>query len=142
MVSPTHLKKYIIFIETQNGFKFSPIFGVNILTNIGVATTPGSAGSELSARPFKAIIPLNYGFLAPVRQVANLPWRFQPGEKKVDEKIPGWHPVISHTIHGIGIFTYIWLIFLVKCRGIYHTWMIWVLSDDDCGVQSPPQHSI
>ena len=24
-----------------------------------------------------------------------------------------------------GIFTYIWLIFYGKCRGIYHTWMVW-----------------
>ena len=24
-----------------------------------------------------------------------------------------------------GIFTYIWLIFIGKCRQIYHTWMVW-----------------
>ena len=34
----------------------------------------------------------------------------------------------THTIHGTGIFTYIWLFLMVrygKCRYIYHTWMLW-----------------
>ena len=31
----------------------------------------------------------------------------------------------THTIHGTGIYTYIWLNFYGECRQIYHTWMIW-----------------
>ena len=31
----------------------------------------------------------------------------------------------THTIHGTGRFTYIWLMFYGKCREIHHTWMLW-----------------
>ena len=35
----------------------------------------------------------------------------------------------THTIHGTGIFTYVWLIFYGKCRQIHHTWMLWDSND-------------
>ena len=31
----------------------------------------------------------------------------------------------THRIHGTGIFTYIWLIFMVNVGIIYYTWMLW-----------------
>ena len=37
-----------------------------------------------------------------------------------------YHP---HTIHGTGIFTYIWLIFMVNVgKYTYHTWILWDLN--------------
>ena len=43
---------------------------------------------------------------------------------KIIQRKGSWvnfHPIGSM----YGIFTYIWLIFMVKCRYIYHTWILW-----------------
>ena len=40
------------------------------------------------------------------------------------ENVDG-EPSLSHRIHGTGVFTYIWLIFVV-CWQIYHSWILWV----------------
>ena len=38
---------------------------------------------------------------------------------------------ITHTIHGTGIFPYIWLIFIVNVGKYNHTWILWDLVKDD-----------
>ena len=35
--------------------------------------------------------------------------------------------VLTHRIHGTGIFTYMNGWFYMKCRQIYHTWILWVM---------------
>ena len=36
---------------------------------------------------------------------------------------------IGSMIHVWYIFTYIWLIYMAKCKEIYHTWIVWVCKD-------------
>ena len=42
-----------------------------------------------------------------------------------------------------GIFTYIWLKFVVnvgKCRFIYHTWILWDICDHTVDERNPANH--
>ena len=48
-------------------------------------------------------------------------------EKMLGEWIHGFFSVLNDRIHGTGICSYIWLIFMVNvCSLIYHAWMVWL----------------
>ena len=51
------------------------------------------------------------------------PWVVSPGSFKGGPQLMTFqlYWLVTHRIHGSGIFTYIWLIFTVKCREIYQS---------------------